>query len=459
MADVSDEGSITAEWLESILQIFYNANGGSLLDGPSRDEDDDDDDGEAVIAAAAAAVQPTTSVSKQSSSAVQVRVKQFQVRPGCEEGENLLSDLLAIDVHLYHWRADKNETEEEEEELHLMAKLLSQDPFCRHFILEAGFDVREIHFYTTLLPALQQFCIAQGDNGPRGNEEAWVEWPVPPCYYAKYRQGSDSVLVLDNMKASGYCVEDFARGLSLAQAKAAVQSIARIHASALVYRVKLDVDLGQAFPFLFRPEAAAESYQQLLERGLPQLASFLHTSAADLPQLHAVLAKLHKLRPRARETIANLLRPASAIATLTHTDFWCNNLLFRASSAARAMATATEEVVECSVIDWQMATYSRPTNDLALLLVTSVSGEVRRNETSVILDAYWASFCRTAANLGLDVEGQLNFNRRDLDVEYHQSLLLAVLLGIGSVDLAIGHEATEKRLCQVLVDLSDEKVF
>ena len=450
MADVSDEGSITAEWLETILQLFYNSNGGSLLDGPSRDEEDDDDDenndGQAI--ATAVAIQ---SIPVPMTPSVQVRVKQFQVRPGCEEGENLLSDLLAIDVQLYHSRdgGEEEDIEEGEQQLHLMAKLLSQDPFCRHFILEAGFDVREIHFYTTLLPALQQFCIAQGDSSGGGEGLPW--WPVPPCFYAKYRQGSDSVLVLENMKSSGYAVQDFTRGLSLAQAKAAVQSIARIHASALVYRIKLDVDLGQAFPFLFRPEAAAESYQQLLERGLPQLASFLHTSAADLPELHAVLAKLHKLRPRARETIANLLRPASAIATLTHTDFWCNNLLFRSS--------ASSDAVECSVIDWQMATYSRPTNDLALLLVTSVSGEVRRNETPVILDAYWTSFCRTAANLGLDVEGQLNFNRRDLDVEYQQSLLLAVLLGIGSVDLAIGHEATEKRLCQVLVDLSDEKVF
>ena len=424
--DVSDESSITAEWLESILHLYYSTNGRDLLDGPKDDDVDNDD------------------VSIRKDEPVQtISVKQFQVRPGCEEGENLLSDLLAIDVKLC--RDDSTP----EEELHLMAKLLSQDPFCRHFILEAGFDVREIPVYTTLMPALTQFCGGHGGQEP---------WPVPSCFYAKYRQGSDSVLVLDNMKASGFHVIEFHLGLSLDEATSAAQSIARIHASVLAYRLRLGVDLGQAFPFLFRPEAAAESYQQLLERGLPQLATFLHT--ADRPELHTVLAKLHKMRPRARETIANLLRPASPIATLTHTDFWCNNLLFRRKTSEGATADGTDtDSVECSILDWQMATYSRPTNDLALLLVTSVAGEIRRTKTGHILDAYWNQFCQTAASLGLDVEAQLNYGRRELETEYEQSLLLAVLLGIGSVDLAIGHQATEERLCEVPIDLSNEKVF
>jgi hypothetical protein len=37
--------------------------------------------------------------------------------------------------------------------------------------------------------------------------------------------------------------------------------------------------------------------------------------------------------------------------------------------------------------------------------------------------------------------------------------LLTVLLGIGFVDLAIDHPDTEQRLCQVLLDLSNEQFF
>ncbi len=81
---------------------------------------------------------------------------------------------------------------------------------------------------------------------------------------------------------------DFGAGLTLDEAVAAVRAVARFHAAGLAYRLQPGVgaDLLDAFPFLFRPEAAAESYQQLLERGLPQLASFLHRS--ERPELHQV---------------------------------------------------------------------------------------------------------------------------------------------------------------------------
>jgi len=412
-SEVSDESSITAEWLESILQTYYSrqGRGGELLDVGSSDAEH-------------------PSASPASAPAESIYVRHFQVRPGCDEGDNLLSDLLAIDVTLS--RNDKVD----EEHLYLMAKLLSQDPFCRHFIIEAGFDVREIHFYTTLIPALDRFCRDK------------FQWPIPPCYYAKYRQGSDSILVLDNMKEVGFAMVDFNEGLSVAEASAAVTSMAQIHASVLAYRLREQIDLVEAFPFLFRPEAAAESYQQLLERGLPQLSSFLHT--CDDPALHQVLAKLHKLRPKAKEIITDLLRPTSSIATLTHTDFWCNNLLFRTDPSGET---------QCTILDWQMVTYSRPTNDIALLMVTSVSGSTRQSMTQHILDIYWSQLTQRAKALGVDIEVQLQYTKNDLKREYEESLLLAILLGIGSVDLAIGQEETERRLCQVLIDLSNDNIF
>ena len=442
--------SITAEWLDMILQSYFRNNGPQT--SPFQRKVVEGTDTEIT----ATTVEDEEEEESAAAGAVSVHVLDFQVRPGCEEGENLLSDLLAIDVTF------KRDGRVEEQVLHLMAKLLSQDPFCRHFIIEAGFDVREIHFYTTLIPALTHFCNdGDGKDGAQISSSSNNNWPIPLCYYAKYRPGTDSILVLDNLKESGYAMVDFAAGLSLDETCAAVRSVAHVHAAALAYRLRQGIDLIEAFPFLFQPEAAAESYQQLLERGLPQLASFLHT--ADDPQLHAVLAKLHKLRPRAKQVITDLLRPSSAIATLSHTDFWCNNLLFRrvtidgnGDDDADASRTTT---VQCSIVDWQMVTFGRPTNDIALLLVTSVAGNVRRSQTQHVLDVYWQTLTKHCARLGVDVEAQLQYTRDDLQREYQESLLLAVLLGIGSVDLAIGREATEQRLCQVLLDLSNDQVF
>lgn len=132
--------------------------------------------------------------------------------------------------------------------------------------------------------------------------------------------------------------------------------------------------------------------------------------------------------------------------------------MIRNESNAPAIVVATAET-ECTILDWQMVTYSRPTNDIALLMVTSVSDQTRRSRTQHILDVYWDQLTQRAKALGIDIEGQLQYTKSDLIREYQQSLLLAILLGIGSVDLAIGQEQTERRLCQVLVDLSNDNVF
>lgn len=135
------------------------------------------------------------------------------------------------------------------------------------------------------------------------------------------------------------------------------------------------------------------------------------------------------------------------LALITHTDFWCNNLLFR------------DEDCECAVLDWQMVTYSRPTNDVALLVVSSLGTELRRQHSVALLDGYWTALTGAAARLGVDVEGGLGYGRERLAQDYRRSQLLALLLCIGSVDVALGDPLTEQRLLDVLQDLHADGVL
>lgn len=138
--------------------------------------------------------------------------------------------------------------------------------------------------------------------------------------------------------------------------------------------------------------------------------------------------------------------PKEPMGLMTHTDFWCNNLMFG-------------ERDQCVILDWQMISYSRPTNDVALLLVSSLSTETRRNHSNELVDIYWEALTTHANKLGVDVEGQLEYSRYDLDEDMKESKLLAVLLCIGSVDVALGNEETEQRLLDLLTDLQAEEIF
>lgn len=213
---------------------------------------------------------------------------------------------------------------------------------------------------------------------------------------------------------------------------------------AIYFQVKEGRPLAERYPFLFQTAKATDSYQQLVERGLPQLARFLERR----PGLEDILECLLTLRPKTKELIAALLAPEEPLALITHTDFWCNNLLFR-----------DDDLCSCAVLDWQMVTYSRPTNDVALLLISSLPTELRRRHTTSLLDGYWAALTGSALKLGVNVEVDLDHSRVALGEDYRRSQLLALLLCIGSVDVALGDPLTEQRLLDVLQDLHKDGVL
>ncbi|XP_046673671.1 uncharacterized protein LOC124362856 [Homalodisca vitripennis] len=363
----------------------------------------------------------------------QVQVDRFTVRPGCDQGESVLSDILAVNVDYTDTVASHS--------LSLIVKLLPQDPFSRYFVTEAQFDLREIKFYTKVAPDLLRI---QKDLLADGCEE--IELPIPKCLHARYNADNDSVaqsvLVLENLKVQGYSSCEFSQGLTLQQAQSALEAIARLHALSLVLKVKQKLALDEKYPFLFQTARASDSYQQLVERGLPQLAHFLQRR----PGLESVLQCLSALTPNTKDIIAALLAPEEPLCLITHTDFWCNNLLFR-------------EDGQCAVLDWQMVTYSRPTNDVALLLVSSLSTELRRTHTETLLDAYWAALNSYSSRLQLNITAELGYDRQNLSKDFRRSLLLALLLCIGSVDVALGDPLTEQRLLDVLHDLHTDGIL
>lgn len=162
-----------------------------------------------------------------------------------------------------------------------------------------------------------------------------------------------------------------------------------------------------------------------------------------------ILEALSSLRPRTRSVIASLLAPREPLALITHTDFWCSNLLFRTEDDGR---------LRCAVLDWQMVAYSHPANDLALLLVSSLDAPLRRQHAHHLLDFYLACLSRLCAPLGVSIDA-LGYTTQMLHADFKRSQLLALLLCVGSVDVALGEPRTETRLMHVLRDLYDEGVL
>lgn len=353
------------------------------------------------------------------------------MKAACQNGVSNLSDLLAVSV-LYELSASGTKRC-----IDLIVKLLPHDPFSRYFVTEAQFDLREIKFYTMVggrfcmaircrlrpkrissIQVLPDLLAFQAAHLVAGATPMTVS--VPKCFHTQYTaaamppagedaspEAPESILVLEDMRPLGYRAAHFKRGLTLAEAESAIATVAVVHALSLAVKVKQKVDLNERYPFLFQISKATESYQQLVEQGLPQLSKFLDGVQTHRAELEALMA----IRHRTRSIIEQLLQPVEPMGLITHTDFWCNNLLLREQIDAG-------QPDNCVILDWQMVTHSRPTNDIALLCISSLSAEVRRKETGRLLDLYYGELKGNLQRVGVELEAELGYSREQLERDY-----------------------------------------
>lgn len=196
---------------------------------------------------------------------------------------------------------------------------------------------------------------------------------------------------------------------------------------------------------MFQIPKATDSYQQLVEQGFPQLISFL----SGVNGFNDELAALEVIRTKTKSIIEKLLQPIEPMGLITHTDFWCNNLLVKEHIQANNSDNMKNEDIDCIILDWQMITYSRlvitcdfkfssstdqseffvsffisffsihrPTNDLALLILSSLPSNIRREHTNTLLALYHKQMKLNLEKLNIDIETTLNYTKDKLLDDY-----------------------------------------
>lgn len=239
----------------------------------------------------------------------------------------------------------------------------------------------------------------------------------------------------------GFKTPNFADGLSEQHAKAAIHAAARLHALSLGLRER-EGPLDQRFDFLFPCERAAAGYLRLLRRGLPQLEAFLKSR----PECEVEAAAVASLHSRAPSLLGTLLRPLEP-SPLVHADFWSGNLLFR----------EVDGKSECMALDWQMVSLGRPMDDIALLLLSSLTPEMRRSLGKDLIEEYANRLEEECSKLGAGAAAVAV--RKNLKPDWPRAALRALLLCAGSVDVALGEPRAERRLLEAVRDLHAEGVL
>lgn len=61
---------------------------------------------------------------------------------------------------------------------------------------------------------------------------------------------------------------------------------------------------------------------------------------------------------------------------------------------------------------------SRPTNDIALLIISSLPSKVRRENTGKLLNLYYTSLKNNLDKISVDLEVDLSYSRHKLEQDY-----------------------------------------
>jgi len=284
---------------------------------------------------------------------------------------------------------------------YFIAKLLPADDPCRLYCFEANVFEKEISIYFELLPCLRLAC--QGKT----NLERFFSRTIPQCIYGSNNLDGAGVLVFECALQQGFVHPADPKGLSLQQLCCVVKLMAKFHAIGSVKVSKSHKQMKLRYPYLL---SNVYSSPTMIE-GAKQVFTIYSQFLKSVPGQQELVDKFETQcsgEEGARLMYSCMRRQVdSPFNTIVHGELWEKNMLFRVDKE--------EEQLDCVVLDWKNAKIASATKDLAFLLLSSTTNQLRTESLDVILKLYYASFCDTLKLLDADLCQKVTYEEFYLD--------------------------------------------
>lgn len=314
-----------------------------------------------------------------------VKVQEFATRAHTQHGENYGSTILAVELVILQYDKKYN--------LSLIAKLVPQSQFlCEAFVIDISFN-KEVNAYKLVFP---QYEILQKENGVPSHK---LFQAFPKFYGARTnREGScnkkaddTAVLLLNNLKVSGYVTGDRLVGLDLVHMKLAIRKLAQFHA--------LSIAIKMLKPEVFK-ETIMIACENIISGGVADcnIAEMWITSAINnvkaIPECVLYLEKIEKsLREEMKERQNPSLIPhMEPFATFVHNDFWINNIMFKHESQTENGTDNLQIPTDVKIVDFQITLYASPVKDLIFFIYTSSAEEIIDHHYDELINIYYHEF-------------------------------------------------------------------
>jgi len=303
----------------------------------------------------------------------------------------------------------KIDTMDEEVQYYFIAKLLPADDPCRVYVFEANVFEKEISIYFELLPCLRQSCL-------NTKLEKLLSSHIPQCIYGSNNMDGAGVLVFECALEQGFLHPVDPEGLSLEQVLCVINFMAKFHAIGSSLITKSHKSMKLRHPYLLSNVYSSP----LMIEGAKKLFEIYDDFLNSVPGQQELAGKFEKHcmgEDGAKEMFSCLRRQVDTpFNTIIHGELWEKNMLFRDSEDEHFKST-----LECVVLDWKNAKIASATKDIAFLLLSSTTNQLRKQYLDVILRKYYSTFCETLGILNADLLNCKGLTFEDFYTDYKVS--------------------------------------
>lgn len=308
-----------------------------------------------------------------------------------------------------------------DESYSFVVKMIPENDPCRAYVFEAGLFEKENEMYFELLPAIK-FFLQSGDRSVK----TILDDLIPECIYGSHNTDGAGVLVFASITQSGGfkdCCDPC--GLDIKQLRVIVKSMSEFHASGHAFLAKNKLGLVERrYPNLTKDmfsngllineiQECFESYSTFIDSvGRSHLmAAKAGLCVTKLKDMRLQLARLKGCDPV--NLVQGLRRQSQtgSLNTIIHGELWEKNVMLNSR-------------MQVKVLDWKNTKVASATLDLAFLMLTSTSADIREDYTNQILEMYHQTFCETLHKLAPKC---VLPTLKELQQDYKESLQYALL--------------------------------
>lgn len=338
-------------------------------------------------------------------------------------GENYGSVILAVEVVLTNG-----------EKKQLVAKLNPpSEIFKRIFNISIAFK-KEAEFYSVIVPIMHNF---------QKESNVAILDSFPKSYGYRYSLSNDknafdedACLLMENLKFQGYVTSNRQQLFDLSTSEYIIRMLAQFHALPVAIKMKKPEVFDKIKSHLPLNLTDPDITAMHSSRVIAMVEKLLLQDPEMAPHAEKVIKLLHH---GVNEFVQMKVLGKEPFNTISHNDVWITNIMLKFDETGKPIGNR--------LVDYQMAAYGNPANDILFFLHSSTKPEIITEHFDQLIDIYFEEFIENLKKYQVDTK---QFTKEafmeEIDFAAKNMKLYHILFMIVNVFLEVKKEATNENI-------------